>query len=98
MGKNMTKKKKKNRELQRRKYLRVGVLSVLVLLGLGMMVGMAMFNANARPQRDMKWYVRDEAVQVAAPASGARRCALCRGCFLFRERQLCVCGCSKQEG
>ena len=41
-----------------------------MVLGLGTMVGMAMFNANARPQRDMKWYVRDSEVQVAAPATG----------------------------
>ena len=71
MGKNMTKKNQKKRELQRRKYLRAGVLSLLVVLGLGMMVGMAMFNANARPQRDMKWYMRDSGAQVAAPASGS---------------------------
>ena len=70
MGKNMTKKKKKTGERQRN-YLRVGILSLLVVLGLGTMVGMAMFNANAKPQRDMKWYMRDQAVQVAAPASGA---------------------------
>ena len=70
MGKNMTKKKKKAKALQRRKTIRAGVLSLLVALGLGTMVGMAMFNANARPQRDMKWYVRDSAVQVAAPAMG----------------------------
>ena len=70
MGKNMTTKKKKAKEMQRRKTIRAGVLSLLVVLGLGTMVGMAMFNANARPQRDMKWYVRDSEVQVAAPATG----------------------------
>ena len=46
MGKNMTGKKKKAKELQRRKTIRAGVLSLLVVLGLGTMVGMAMFNAN----------------------------------------------------
>ncbi len=70
MGKNMTTKKKKAKELQRRKTIRLGVVSLLVVLGLGTMVGMAMFNANARPQRDMKWYVRESGVQVAAPATG----------------------------
>ena len=79
MGKNMTKKKKKVRVQQRRKYLRAGVLSVLVVLGLGTMVGMAMFNANAKPQRDMKWYVRDDAVQVAAPATGSGYATTQRG-------------------
>ena len=69
MGKNMTKKKPKAQ--RRRSYLRAGILSLLVVLGLGMMVGMAMFNASARPQRDMKWYVRGSQAQVAAPASGA---------------------------
>ena len=64
MGKNMTKKKQKAREQRQRKYLRVGILSLLVVLGLGTMIGMATFNANVRPQRDMKWYVRDEAVQA----------------------------------
>ena len=52
MGKNMT--KKKNMAQRRRRYLRAGILSLLVVLGLGTMVGMAMFNAGARPQRDMK--------------------------------------------
>ena len=70
MGKNMTKNKKKKRTLRRRKTMRAGVLTLLVVLGLGTMVGMALFNANAKPQRDMKWYVRDSAVQVAAPATG----------------------------
>ncbi len=42
MGKNMTTKKKKAKELQRRKTIRLGVLSLLVVLGLGTMVGMAM--------------------------------------------------------
>ena len=69
MGKNVT--KKKNKAQQRRRYLRAGILGLLVALGLGTMVGMAMFNASARPQRDMKWYVRDSQAQVAAPASGA---------------------------
>ena len=70
MGKNVTKSKKKTNTMQRRKTMRAGVLSLLVVLGLGTMIGMAMFNANAKPQRDMKWYVRDSNVQVAAPATG----------------------------
>ena len=70
MGKNMTKKRQKKKARQQRYYLRAGVLSLLVVLGLGTMVGMALFNASARPQRDMKWYVRDSEVQVAAPAAG----------------------------
>ncbi len=70
MGKNMTKNRSKKKEMQRRKTIRAGVLSLLVVLGVGTMVGMAMFNANAKPQRDMKWYVRDSEVQVAAPATG----------------------------
>ena len=70
MGKNMTKKKKKLRAQRQRKYLRAGLMSLLVVLGVGLMVGMAMFNANAKPQRDMKWYVRGSNVEVAAPAIG----------------------------
>ena len=76
MGKNMTKKKSKAQ--RRRGYLRTGILSLLVVLGLGTMVGMAMFNASARPQRDMKWYVRGGQAEVAAPASGAGYAATTR--------------------
>ena len=70
MGKNMTKKKKKALAQRRRRTMRAGVLSLLVVLGLGVMVGMAMFNGSAKPQRDMKWYLQDNAAQVAAPAMG----------------------------
>ena len=51
-----------------RRYLRTGALALLVVAGLGAMAGMAAFNGTAKPNRDMKWYVRAGAVQVAAPA------------------------------
>lgn len=50
------------------KYLRAGALALLTVAGIGAMAGMALFNANAKPNRDMQWYIREGAVQVAAPA------------------------------
>lgn len=72
MGKKMTKKQRQaeQQHQRRRKYLRAGVMGVLVVAGLGMMAGMAAFNGSAKPNRDMQWYVREGAVQVAAPAMG----------------------------
>ena len=51
-----------------RKTLRIGAMALLTVLGVGVMGGMALFNANAKPNRDMQWYIREGAVQVAAPA------------------------------
>ena len=69
MGKNVTK-KKKAAQRRRRRTLRAGVMGLLVLMGVGTMAGMAMFNASVKPNRDMQWYVRQGAVEVAAPALG----------------------------
>ena len=71
MDKNMTKKRKTKKAHQEpRRQLRAGALALLVAGGVGSMAGMALFNAHAKPKRDMKWYVREGAVQVAAPAMG----------------------------
>ena len=64
MGKNTNQKKAE----APRKTLRAGALALLTVLGVGVMAGMALFNANAKPNRDMQWYIREGAVQVAAPA------------------------------
>ena len=68
MGKKTAKNNKQDR--QRPNYLRAGAMGLLVLAGLGTMAGMALFNSNVKPNRDMQWYVREGAVQVAAPAMG----------------------------
>ena len=67
MGKKANRKKA---EAQRheRKTLRISAMVLLSVLGVVVMAGMAMFNASAKPDRDMQWYVREGAVQVAAPA------------------------------
>ncbi len=71
MDKNMTKKRKSDKAHgEPRKRLRAGALALLIALGVGSMAGMSLLNAHARPRRDMKWYVRDGAVQVAAPPMG----------------------------
>lgn len=69
MGKNVTKKKAEQRR-RRERYLRFGALALLCLLGVGILAGMAAFNSAVKPNRDMKWYVREGAVEVAAPALG----------------------------
>ena len=67
MGKN-NKQKKAETPRQKPKYLRAGALALLTVVGIGAMAGMAVFNAGAKPNRDMQWYIREGAVQVAAPA------------------------------
>ena len=70
MGKNVTKEKRPKAESEGRGTLRAGAIALLTLVGVGAMVGMAVFNDNAKPNRDMKWFVRAGAVEVAAPARG----------------------------
>ena len=70
MGRNVTKNKKPQKQTEQRKYLRAGALAALLAVGAASLLGMAVFNGNAKPNRDMKWYVRDGAVQVAAPPMG----------------------------
>ena len=68
MGKKMTKKSKK-RQRARARTLQAGALVALLAVGIGAIAGLAALNSSVRPDRDMQWYVRDGAVQVAAPAS-----------------------------
>ncbi|MBQ8964035.1 MAG: CapA family protein [Clostridia bacterium] len=70
MGKNMTKGGKRPEKRESRRPLRTGAMGLLVAVGVASMAGMALFNANAKPNRDMKWYVNGGDVQVAAPAMG----------------------------
>ena len=70
MGKNVTKKEHPQKRRETNRYLRAGALTLLVAVGAGAMAGLALINANSRPNRDMKWYVRDRSVQVAAPPVG----------------------------
>lgn len=70
MGKNVTKKRKPNPPEGERKPLKLWVLALLVLVGVGAIAGMAALNGSVKPDRDMRWYVREGAVQVAAPAAG----------------------------
>ena len=64
MGRHMTKKKR----ARRNRTLRFGALALLCLMGVGLLAGMALFNRGVKPNRDMQWYVREGAVEVAAPA------------------------------
>ena len=70
MDKNVKKKDGRSSRSRQRRSLRIGTLAALVALGIGAMAGMALLNANARPNRDMKWYVHTDRVEVAAPPVG----------------------------
>ncbi len=50
--------------------MRTGALALLCVLGVALLGGMAVFNRGVKPDRDMQWYVREGAVEVAAPALG----------------------------
>ena len=52
----------------KRKSMRLGTLVLLCVLGIGLLGGMALFNRGVKPDRDMQWYVREGAMEVAAPA------------------------------
>ena len=52
----------------KRRSLRLGALALLCVLGLGLLLGMSAFNSRVKPDRDMQWYVREGAMEVAAPA------------------------------
>ena len=67
MGKKYSKKKLAERK---RATMRAGVLALLCTLGVALLGGMALFNRGVKPDRDMQWYVREGALQVAAPALG----------------------------
>ena len=70
MGKKYSKKKMAERK---RATMRAGVLALLCALGVALLGGMALFNGGVKPDRDMQWYVREGALQVAAPALGEER-------------------------
>ncbi|MDO4866215.1 MAG: CapA family protein [Clostridia bacterium] len=70
MGKNVTKNHKSRKKKAQQSYLRMGVLLALVAVGIGTMLGMAVLNRGARPNRDMQWYLQEGAVEVAAPPMG----------------------------
>ena len=67
MGKDVT---PKNRAEQPkpRPVLRIRTLVLLVLIGIGALAGMALLNANARPNRDMQWYLKAGASRAVAPS------------------------------
>lgn len=67
MGKKST---KKDSGARRRSTMRTGALALLCVLGVALLGGMALFNRGVKPNRDMQWYVREGAVEVAAPALG----------------------------
>jgi len=69
MGKNVTK-KDKGRSKESRGTLRLGTMALLVLVGVGALAGLGLFNARVKPNRDMKWYIRSGSVEVAAPPVG----------------------------
>ena len=67
MGKKHTKKHQPKRQAQRQ-YLRIGVLAGLTALGIAAMVGLALFNGSAKPNRDMQWYMKAAPVVSAEPS------------------------------
>ena len=66
----MGKKSAKNKARRRSRTMRAGVLALLCVLGVALLGGMALFNRGVKPNRDMQWYVREGAMEVAAPALG----------------------------
>ena len=69
MGKNDTKKRKAGEKPEPRKTLRAGALAALVAVGVCAVGGMALLNANAKPNRDMQWYLKPGRAVVAATSA-----------------------------
>jgi len=67
MGKNV-KKKHNSPEQPERRYLPVKTLAGLVAAGVVLILGMALLNGNAKPNRDMQWYMKTGTLDVAAPS------------------------------
>ena len=65
-GNNKSKKQAKRKS----RTMRAGVMGLLCVAGVGSLLGMAVFNGGIKPNRDMQWYVREGALEVAAPALG----------------------------
>ena len=65
-GNNKSKKQAKRKS----RTMRAGVMGLLCVAGVGSLLGMAAFNSGIKPNRDMQWYVREGALEVAAPALG----------------------------
>ena len=63
----MSKNERRKKKLKRQKYLRTRALAILVVVGVGAMLGMALFNGHAKPNRDMHWYMKPGAMDVAVP-------------------------------
>ncbi len=66
----MGKKNEKKAEQAKRSTMRVSVMALCCALGVALLAGMALFNRGVKPDRDMQWYVREGALEVAAPAMG----------------------------
>ena len=54
MGKNVTKKEHPQKRRETNRYLRAGALTLLVAVGAGAMAGLALINANSRPNYNSK--------------------------------------------
>ena len=62
---------KSNKQAKRKsRTMRAGMMALLCVAGVGSLLGMAVFNGGIKPNRDMQWYVREGALEVAAPALG----------------------------
>lgn len=68
MGKKTTKKRKRSRRPFWTKTRQAGAVLALMVACAAGLAGMAALNSSTKPRRDMQWYVREGAVQVAAPA------------------------------
>ena len=68
MGKKSTKKRKAAKRTFWTKSRQGGAVLALVLVSVAGLAAMAAMNGSAKPRRDMQSYVREGAVQVAAPA------------------------------
>lgn len=68
MGKKSTKKSKRAKRPFWTKSRQAIAVLALAAICVAALIAMAAVNGSTRPHRDMHWYVRDGAVQVAAPA------------------------------
>ena len=62
--------KPKKQAKRKSRTMRAGAMALLCVAGVGSLLGMAAFNRGVKPNRDMQWYVREGALEVAAPALG----------------------------
>ena len=71
MGRNMTKNDNDRGTGGERRYLRPGMFFALLAVGVAAIVGLSVFNAGVKPNRDMQWYIRKGVVEVAAPPAAS---------------------------